>query len=76
MTTHGAVAATRRLAIEPLTINDPSKRLLARLGFLAVAEPSRPVASFDPGDTAFVWRRPKKGPPPGPPSSGLRAPRG
>ena len=57
MTTHGAVAATRRLAIEPLTINDPSKRLLARLGFLAVAEPSRPVASFDPGDTAFAWRR-------------------
>lgn len=36
--------------------NEPSKRLLARLGFRAVVEPSRPVASFDPGDTAFVWR--------------------
>jgi RimJ/RimL family protein N-acetyltransferase len=36
--------------------NQPSKRLLTRLGFAAVGELSRPVASFDPGDVAFVRR--------------------
>jgi RimJ/RimL family protein N-acetyltransferase len=36
--------------------NEPSKRLLTRIGFTAAGEPTRPVASFDPGDVAFVWR--------------------
>ncbi len=34
--------------------NQPSQRLVTRLGFVAVRELSRPVASFDPGDIALV----------------------
>jgi RimJ/RimL family protein N-acetyltransferase len=35
--------------------NTASQRLLARLGFHR-ATPARPLASFDPGDEAFVRR--------------------
>jgi RimJ/RimL family protein N-acetyltransferase len=36
--------------------NMASRRLLLRLGFAAVDEPRRPLASFDPGDAVFVWQ--------------------
>jgi RimJ/RimL family protein N-acetyltransferase len=36
--------------------NTASQRLLLRLGFAAVDTLSRPLASFDPGDTVFVRR--------------------
>jgi RimJ/RimL family protein N-acetyltransferase len=36
--------------------NEPSRRLCARLGFLPVDQPARPIASFDPGDSVFVRR--------------------
>jgi RimJ/RimL family protein N-acetyltransferase len=35
--------------------NEASQRLLLRIGFLRVNEPTRPLASFDAGDDAFVW---------------------
>lgn len=37
--------------------NEPSQRLLLRIGFGRVNEPTRPLASFDAGDDAFVWQR-------------------
>jgi RimJ/RimL family protein N-acetyltransferase len=47
--------------------NEPSKRLLARIGFAAVAVAARPQASFDRGDAVFVWQPAPHGPPPSPP---------
>lgn len=47
--------------------NQPSQRLLTRLGFAAVAAPARPLASFDPGDVVFVWRLALHEPPPSTP---------
>jgi RimJ/RimL family protein N-acetyltransferase len=37
--------------------NAPSKRMLARIGFTPAGTPTRALASFDPGDDTFVWRR-------------------
>jgi RimJ/RimL family protein N-acetyltransferase len=54
---HLAAAGSRELWAAVHPDNERSKRLLARVGFVAVASPARPLASFDPGDAVFVRRQ-------------------
>lgn len=53
---HLAAHGVRELWAAVHPANQPSQKLLTRVGFAAVDELSRPLASFDPGDLAFVRR--------------------